>query len=117
MLENELEFGDKNTCIEAFSKAHKILMDPIHKRIVRHYPYRVAQNYYLFYEHFYSQLSSLDQKKFITACKEIYERAEWYLGTVSYFRIRKDVTKVKQQLEQIFAEQHIEVGTNNDQKI
>lgn len=83
ILENEHEYGTNDTCMEAFEQAHTILMDPKHKNEVRHYPYKVAQNYYPFYEKFYKNMKDGEKKKFINACKEMLERLLWYESTTS----------------------------------
>lgn len=89
ILENELENGTPETCMEAFYKAHDILMNPIHKTKVRFYPYRVAQNYYPFYEKFYSTMSASEKKKFVKSCREINNRAKEYVINAESPRSKK----------------------------
>ncbi|MCQ2308186.1 MAG: SIR2 family protein [Bacteroidales bacterium] len=108
ILENELESGTPETCMEAFLKAHSILIDPIHKTKVRFYPYRVAQNYYPFYEKFFNTMSPTEKKKFIKCCDDIKERAIAYAATAESSISKADVKKAIKLLEQI----HNEV-TNN----
>lgn len=110
ILENELESGSPETCMEAFYKAHNILMNPIHKTKVRFYPYRVAQNYYPFYEKFYSTMSSSDKKKFIKSCHEINNRAKEYVINAESPRSKMDVRKAIKLLDQIINE----VSEKND---
>lgn len=110
ILENELESGSPETCMEAFYKAHNILMNPIHKTKVRFYPYRVAQNYYPFYEKFYSTMSSSDKKKFIKSCHEINDRAKEYVINAESPRSKMDVRKAIKLLDQIINE----VSEKND---
>ncbi len=104
LLENEIEAGTKSTCIDAFTRAHNILMDPKHKKEVRHYPYRVAQNYYPFYERFYKSMSIKEQQIFIKACVEMLERIQWYEKTCQTQDNKIDVQKAKQKLTVIVAE-------------
>ena len=101
ILENELESGTNETCMEAFFKAHSILIDPIHKKKVRFYPYRVAQNYYPFFDCFYKTMSKKDQQKFLKCCEEICERAKSYAATAESAVSKKDVIKAIKLLEQI----------------
>lgn len=104
ILENELESGTPETCMEAFLKAHSILMDPIHKTKVRFYPYRVAQNYYPFYEKFYKTMSPIEKKKFVRCCDDIKERALGYAATAESSVSKVDVNKAIKLLEQIHNE-------------
>lgn len=104
ILENELESGTPETCMEAFYKAHDILMNPIHKTKVRFYPYRVAQNYYPFYEKFYSTMSASEKKKFVKSCHEINNRAKEYVINAESPRSKKDVRKAIKLLDQIINE-------------
>lgn len=104
ILENELVNGTKETCMEAFNKAHNILMNPIHKTKVRFYPYRVAQNYYPFYEKFYPTMSFDNKKKFVKCCNEINNRAKEYAQHVVSPRSKSDVIKAIKLLEHIIDE-------------
>ncbi len=105
ILENELESGNQETCMEAFNKAHDILMNPIHKTKVRFYPYRVAQNYYPFYEKFYKTMSIANKNKFIKCCKEINNRAKEYAENAESPRSKSDVKKAIRLLDQIINEE------------
>lgn len=104
LLENELENGTQETCMEAFNRAHNILMNPIHKTKVRFYPYRVAQNYYPFYEKFYPTMSFDNKKKFVECCNEINNRAKEYAQHVESPRSKSDVIKAIKLLERIIDE-------------
>ena len=111
IIENEIKFGTKATCMQAFSYAHSILMDPKHKTEVRYYPYRVAQNYYPFYERFYKELSHKEQEIFIQSCFEILKRLKSYLETTTTASDRTDVKKSEKNLLQIFKELNITYET------
>ena len=105
ILENELESGTPETCMEAFYKAHDILINPIHKTKVRFYPYRVvAKNYYPFYEKFYSVMSAVDKKKFVKCCEDISYRAKVYAANAESSRSKADVRKAIKLLDQIHEE-------------
>ena len=107
ILENEIKFGTKETCMEAFLHAHSILMDPKHKIEVRYYPYRVAQNYYPFYERFYKLLNGHEQKMFIQSCCDILNRLKSYLKNTTTASERIDVKKAEQNLTRILKELNI----------
>lgn len=96
ILENEREYGTNETCMKAFLQAHNILIDPKHKRDVRHYPYRVAQNYYPFYEKFYKGMSSEEKNVFLNACREMLDRITNYESTAT--DVSRDVRKAKEML-------------------
>lgn len=104
ILENELDCGTQDTCMVAFRKAHEILINPIHKTKVRFYPYRVAQNYYPFYEKFYAVMSVADKKYFVRCCKEISLRAKEYAANAESIRSKSDVKKAIKLLDQIINE-------------
>ncbi|MBR5104392.1 MAG: SIR2 family protein [Bacteroidales bacterium] len=110
ILENELNSGTHETCMEAFKKAHDILMNPIHKTKVRFYPYRVAQNYYPFYEKFYATMSAADKKYFLKCCNEINHRAKEYAETAESIRSKSDVRRAIKLLDQIQIEVSDEKG-------
>lgn len=107
ILENEIKMGTKETCMEAFLHAHSILMDPKHKIEVRYYPYRVAQNYYPFYERFYKSLNDHEQKIFIQSCCDILNRLKSYLRNTTTASERIDVKKAEQNLTRILKELNI----------
>lgn len=107
ILENEIKLGTKETCMEAFLHAHSILMDPKHKIEVRYYPYRVAQNYYPFYERFYKLLNDHEQKIFIQSCCDILKRLKSYLRNTTTASERADVKKAEQNLTRILKELNI----------
>lgn len=107
VLENERNNGAQATCMDAFRHAHSILMDSRHKLEVRYYPYRVARNYYPFYERFFKGMTSAEKKEFLVSCQEILNRLEWYQresGTSGY---RKDVVMAKDGIIQILKEQSV----------
>ena len=104
ILENELNSGTQETCMDAFRRAHSILMDPIHKTKVRFYPYRVAQNYYPFYEKFYPTMSLADKKYFLQCCNDINHRAKEYAENAESTRSKSDVKKAIKLLTLIIEE-------------
>lgn len=105
LLENECVNGNQTTCLNAFLEAHKKLVDPIHKERVRFYPYRVADNYYDFYEHFYNGMKDYEKKVFIKSCQEMYNRSQWYLDQNGEEFVRKsEVRMVSNKIRKILEE-------------
>lgn len=80
ILENEMEFGSQKTCMEAFKRAHSILIDPKHRESALYYPYRVAQKYYPFYEKYYKGMNKSEKQVFVNACETMLSRCEWYIS-------------------------------------
>ena len=79
-------------------------MDPKHKIEVRYYPYRVAQNYYPFYERFYKLLNDHEQKIFIQSCYDMLNRLKSYLRNTTTASERIDVKRAETNLTQILKE-------------
>lgn len=107
VLENERINGSQATCMEAFRHAHAILMDSRHKLEVRYYPYRVARNYYPFYERFFKSMTGAEKKEFLVCCQEILNRLEWYQRESGTSGRRKDVVVAKEGITQILKEQSV----------
>jgi hypothetical protein len=101
ILENEIYNGTKETAMSQFLKAHRILSNSNTKQQTRHYPFRVAKNYFPFYEKYFSSLEKQDKKIFIHSCNEILLRIDNYLQSVDSYRIRKEVQETKALLKQI----------------
>lgn len=111
VLENERINGSQSTCMEAFRHAHGILMDSRHKVEVRYYPYRVARNYYPFYEHFFKDMTDAEKKEFLVCCQEILARLEWYQRESGTSGNRKDVVVAKEGIMQILTEQSVNISS------
>lgn len=104
VLENEIYNGTKQTCMIQFLKAHKILSNPHDRNRTRHYPFRVALNYYPFYEKFFKEIPRQDQIIFLQSCDEILNRIDVYKRFVEQYRIHPSVKKCSELLSQIVAE-------------
>lgn len=105
LLENEMENGTSETCMVAFNKAHSLLIDPKNKEIVRFYTYRVARNYYKFYETFYAKMKASEKKTFLRSCEEMYKRAKWYIQSKNALHARKgEAIDTKGDMIRIFNE-------------
>jgi hypothetical protein len=84
-----------------FLKAHRTLTNPSDKDRARHYLFKVAQNYFPFYERFYNDLKLQDKVIFIRSCEEILFRIKKYLEVTASYRIKRDVKKAQEALQAI----------------
>ena len=105
ILENEVANGSQASCMKAFEEAHNALMNPKHKVDSYYYPYRVAQNYYPFYERFFQGMNKNEQTIFLTACSSMLNRIEWYLNSTTTQEGRMDVLRAKDYMERILTGQ------------
>lgn len=94
LLEHEMEYGTKDTCMAQFREAHKLLINPANKIIVRFYTYKVARNYYRFYERFFKELTEEEQREFVRSCDEMYRRAKWYVESNDEGFSRKEDVRI-----------------------
>lgn len=101
LLENEVVYGSQQTCMKAFNAAHEVLMNPKHKVDSYYYPYRVAQNYYPFYEKYYAGMNETEKQTFLVACENMQKRIQWYLHSTSTKEGRGDVQKAKDLMKMI----------------
>jgi len=101
ILENEVVSGSAATCMKAFIEAHNLLMNPKHKEDTFFYPYRVAQNYYPFYERFFTEMNDKEKEVFLASCDAMLKRIEWYLGASTIKEGKRDVLRAKDYLTRI----------------
>nr|WP_319511475.1 SIR2 family protein [uncultured Draconibacterium sp.] len=105
LIENEIYFGSEDTCMTQFLKAHKILNNPNDRHKTRHYPFRVALNYFPFYDKYYRTLPKKDKTIFLRSCQEILERINVYMRNVENYRVKKQVEKAKELLITILTDE------------
>lgn len=101
ILENEIDSGNISTCMDAFDKAHSILMNTRAGDEKKYYPYKAAGKYELFYRKFYKELQPHHKKKFLNACEEMLKKCQNYMnlmGDAPY------VKGTKKSLEQILSD-------------
>ncbi|QGY45926.1 hypothetical protein GM418_20285 [Maribellus comscasis] len=103
ILENEVENGNKSTCMNAFEHAHSILINTRRGEEKKHYPFRVAGQYERFYKKYFNALEAHHRKKFLTACDEMLKKCEKYLQLVGVAHVRY-VHDTKRKLESILQE-------------
>lgn len=103
LLENEINSGNDNTCMDIFMKAHNILIDTKHDKDTKYYPFRVARNYKPFFDRFYNNMTVKNKAIFMKSCEEMLAMIENYYRVAPSYANRKDVRAAKEQLEQIVA--------------
>ena len=101
IIENEIFNGSKETCMEQFLKAHKIISNPNTQKETKYYPFRVAQKYYPFYEKYFPTLSKQDKIIFIRSCEEMINRVDTYMRRTETHRIKPEVKIAKSLLLEI----------------
>jgi hypothetical protein len=107
IIENEIFNGSKETCMEQFLKAHKIISNPNTQKETKYYPFRIAQKYYPFYEKYFSSLSRQDKIIFIRSCEEMITRADAYVRRTETHRIRPEVKIAKSLLLEIIEKEQV----------
>jgi hypothetical protein len=105
ILENEVEEGNAETCMEAFEEAHRILMTSKRGDELKHYPYRVAQGYYGIYQTFFNNLKPHEKKAFLKGCDEMLQKIDKYLSHIRHNagQPKRDVITTKRKLEEILS--------------
>lgn len=101
LLENEIYNGSKDTCMEQFIKAHRILSNRSDTNRNRHYPIKVARNYARFYDHYFHSLSEQDKRIFLISCKEILMRIDDYNRIVPEYSRNRVVTECFVELSKL----------------
>lgn len=84
-----------------FKEAHSIVIDPVHLRDNKYYPFRVARNYLPFYVQYKSQMSKSEKTFFKNACLKVLQMIEKFYQTNPKYKNRKDVKDAKRSLQQI----------------
>jgi len=107
VIENEIFNGSKETCMEQFLKAHKIISNPNTQKETKYYPFRVAQKYYPFYEKYFSTLNKQDKVIFIRSCEEMINRADAYIRRTETHRVRPEVKLAKNLLLEIIEKERM----------
>lgn len=103
LLEEQIKFGKQESCMDAFRQAHELLIDDKRRRGNFYYPYRVARNYYPFYQRFFSKMSKEDQSYFMACCRQMLERIKRYLNETNTGNVIRDVVLAKSDLEKILS--------------
>lgn len=90
--------------MEIFKDAHAIIIDPVHLRENKYYPFRVARNYLPFYEQYKSRMNSREKKFVKDACLKVLQMIENFYRANPRYKGRKDVKEAKRNLNQIIGE-------------
>ena len=87
--------------MEIFKEAHSIIIDPVHLRDNKYYPFRVARNYLPFFIQYKSQMSKTEKIFFKNACLKVLQMIENFYRVNPKYKDRKDVREAKKYLQQI----------------
>ena len=99
LIENEIYNGSIESCMPQFIKAHNVIMNPFDKNVNRHYPFRVASNYFPFYNKYFNNLKKQDKKIFLHCCDEVCKKIDVYLENVENYRVKNEVKKTREMLK------------------
>jgi hypothetical protein len=98
LLENEISIGTKDTCMIAFRDAHNILIKSLDSF---HYTFKVAINYYYFYNKFYNGIT-MGEKNFLDmACITMFEKAKRYQNSIPEYRHSKYVKEFIKKMSEL----------------
>ena len=97
LLEKAIVDNDETKCMEAFRSAHNIISNQI-KDEIKHYPYRVANNYWPFYSLFYKRVSSAEQKYIHSGVRFVIDSIE---KLPEHRRLNKFVVECESNLRKI----------------
>lgn len=103
LLENEIKNGTSEHCMEAFSEAHRILINTKVGDEKRYYPYRMALLYGDFYAKFYSSLNLEEQYDFLSKCNDMYQKCIVYIGNCDSQMGRDMAKKTERKLKSILS--------------
>jgi len=89
LLENEIYYGNQQSCMAQFVKAHALITKP-NSHSERHYPIRVAFNYIRFHDNYFNGMTEPEKVVFVRSCREIvYKIEEYNLSTEQYKRLKE----------------------------
>lgn len=103
LLEEQIKFGKQETCIIVFREAHGLLIDEKRGRQNLYYPYRVARNYYPYYQRFYPNMNADEKQYFLACCRQMLDRIERYISETNTGSISRDVLFAKDDLLKILS--------------
>lgn len=115
LLENAIANSDEKECMEAFRKAHKILVITYPGDEKTTYSYRMASKYIPFYEKFYAKLSKSDQLEFLFKCDEMKTKCAYFIRHAENVHNIDDVKRTERQLNKILKDNDY-IGLNENFK-
>jgi hypothetical protein len=98
LLENEISIGTKDTCMIAFKDAHNILIKSLDSF---HYTFKVAINYYYFYNKFYTEITMSEKKFLDMACITMLEKAKRYQNFIPDYRHSRYVKEFIKKMSEL----------------
>lgn len=101
LLERGKTLDKDSPYMDYFTRAHKILTDPNHKKDTKYYPFKMAQLYEPFFENHAAHLTAKDRGFIKQSCKEILALMESYLTRVPDHRTHPAVKDAEKALNRI----------------
>lgn len=100
LLENAVDVQVDNY-MEVFNEAHAIVVDPVHLKDNKYYPFRVARNYLPFFEQYRSRMNGREKNIVKIACLRVLQMIENFYRANPRYKGRKDVKEARTRLTQI----------------
>lgn len=101
LLERGKTLDKDSPYMDYFTRAHKILTDPNHKKDTKYYPFKMARLYEPFFENHAAHLTAKDRGFIKQSCKEILALMESYLTRVPDHRTYPAVKDAEKALNRI----------------
>jgi hypothetical protein len=90
--------------MEVLDQVQMVLAFPPSRELAKHYPFKVAQKYKVFYSIYFSELKPDDQKTFLDYCMALLDRIEWYERNIQDQEYVHNVYYAKKSLQEILSQ-------------
>lgn len=90
--------------MDVFKEAHAIVVDPVHLRDNKYYPFRVARNYLPFYQQYKSRMNKKEKEYINNACLKVLHMIDVFYKSYPKNKWRKDVKEAQRNLSQIVSD-------------
>lgn len=101
LLVNAIEAVDERDFMLVFRKAHEILIEPSHQKDTKYYPFKVAQNYWPFYEKYKCRMKKEDKEFFHNSCQVILNMIDRFVQSTPEYKYRCEVREARKRLEHV----------------
>lgn len=112
LLANAIDSEDPQF-METFKKAHSILIEPIHRKDTKFYPFKVAQNYLPFYIKYEKSMKKNDKEFFFNSCNTMLEMIDRFVQSTPQYRQKREVRQAKINIESLINE-HFNISKNKE---
>lgn len=112
LLENAMANNKENMCMDAFRRAHTILIVTNHGEERTIYPYRMARLYIPFYKQFSDRLTPDEKKELLDKCNEMREKCRMCIKLGLSSNI-EEVQKTEKMLSGVLQESNYIVPNSN----